>query len=38
MGRVEEYELIEVHEEGLDEGIETERDIRTQLAGDGAQR
>jgi TRAP-type C4-dicarboxylate transport system permease small subunit len=38
MGRVEEYELIEVHEEGLDEGIETERDIKTQLAGDGAQR
>jgi TRAP-type C4-dicarboxylate transport system permease small subunit len=38
LGRVEEYELIEVHEEGLDEGLETDREMQAQLAGEGAKR
>ncbi len=38
LGRVEEDELIEVHEEGLEEGLETERDMKAQLVGEGAQR
>ena len=38
MGRVGEDELIEVHEEGLDEGLETERDMKAQLSNEGAHR
>ena len=35
LGRVEDDELIEVHEEGLSEGIETERDMKAQLSREG---
>jgi TRAP-type transport system small permease protein len=33
LGQVEDHELIEVHEEGLAEGMEAERDMKAQLAG-----
>jgi len=38
MGRVGEDELIEVHEEGLSEGLETERDMKAQLSNEGILR
>jgi TRAP-type C4-dicarboxylate transport system permease small subunit len=38
LGRVEDDELIEVHEEGLEEGMETEREMKAQLASHGADR
>ena len=38
MGRVGEDELIEVHEEGLSEGLETERDMKVQLSNEGVHR
>jgi TRAP-type C4-dicarboxylate transport system permease small subunit len=38
MGRVSEDELIEVHEEGLSEGLETERDMKVQLSNEGVHR
>jgi TRAP-type C4-dicarboxylate transport system permease small subunit len=38
LGRVGDDELIEVHEEGLEEGMETEREMNAQLANEGAKR
>jgi TRAP-type transport system small permease protein len=38
MGRVGDDELIEVHEEGMTEGMDAERDMNAQLAGEGVKR